>query len=50
MRTAFRPLAVAGLGLLLAAGGAQAHEFKLLSAHVVPETEISDDQFQVEFL
>jgi TRAP-type C4-dicarboxylate transport system substrate-binding protein len=45
-----RPLAVAGLALMLAAGGAQAQEFTLKYAHVGPATEISDDQIPGEFL
>ena len=36
--------------VLLAAAGAQAHDFTLKCAHVGPATEISDDQIPGEFL
>jgi TRAP-type transport system periplasmic protein len=50
MKINFRPLAVAGLTLLLAAAGAQAQEVTLKYAHVGPATEVSDDQIPGEFL
>lgn len=41
---------MAGAGLVLALGAAEAQEFTLKYAHVGPATEISDDQIPGEFL